>query len=250
MKLRVAGISFAYASRPVLDEVSFAVEPGRFAAVLGNNGAGKSTLLRCIARILEPRSGSVWLGADDIHSLSGTELAKLLGYVPQRSEATRMTVYDTVLVGRRPHITWNAGPRDHAVVEHVIAQLKLEELALRSIDELSGGELQKVMIARALAQEPSVLLLDEPTSSLDLRNQLDVLTAVRSVTAEKGVAVIAVMHDLNLALRFADAFILLSEGRVHAAGGREVVTPDSVSEVYGVGVSVTTVNGRPVVVPL
>ncbi|MBN2247408.1 MAG: ABC transporter ATP-binding protein [Coriobacteriia bacterium] len=250
MMLAVEGVTFGYRSAPVLQDVSFTVQPGEFLAVLGNNGAGKSTLLRCITRIVRPQAGTVLLGEDDVHLMSGTERARRIGHVPQRAEASHMTVYDTVLVGRTPHITWSASHRDHHVVEDVLAELGLEHLAMRPIDELSGGELQKTIIARALAQEPRVLLLDEPTSSLDLRNQLDVLDTVKRVTSAQGVAVIAVMHDLNLALRFADAFLLLSDGRVHACGGPEVLTPESIAEVYGVPVALAEVDGVPVVVPL
>ncbi|MBN2848375.1 MAG: ABC transporter ATP-binding protein [Coriobacteriia bacterium] len=250
MMLRVNGVTFAYRSLPVLDGVDFTVRPGEFLAVLGNNGAGKSTLLRCITRIVKPKGGVVLLDENDVHALRGDERARLIGYVPQRAEASHMTVYDAVLLGRKPHIAWDAVHHDYHVVERVLASLGLEGLVMRPIDELSGGELQKTVIARALAQEPSVLLLDEPTSSLDLRNQLDVLATVKRVTAAEGVAVVAVMHDLNLALRFADAFLLLADGRVHACGGPEVVTPETVSHVYGVPVSVTSVNGSPLVVPL
>ena len=250
MILRVDDMAFRYASTPVLDGVGFCVAPGEFMAVLGNNGAGKSTLLKCINRILRPSYGSVLLDEADVRRLKGMELAKQVGYVPQRTEASRMTVYDTVLLGRRPHIEWDAGRRDYEVTERVIERLGLGHIALRTIDELSGGELQKTAIARALAQEPRVLLLDEPTSSLDLRNQLDVLQTVRRITREEGVAVVAVMHDLNLALRFADRFCFLSEGRVHACGGSEVVTPDVVANVYGVAVDVMSVNDVAVIVPL
>ena len=249
MMLTVEGVTFGYRSAPVLQDVSFTVQPGEFLAVLGNNGAGKSTLLRCITRIVRPQTGTVLLGEDDVHLMSGTERARRIGHVPQRAEASHMTVYDTVLVGRTPHITWSASHRDHHVVEDVLAELGLEHLAMRPIDELSGGELQKIVIARALAQEPRLLLLDEPTSSLDLRNQLDVLDTVKRVTSAQGVAVIAVMHDLNLALRFADAFLLLSDGRVHACGGPEVVTPESIAEVYGVPVALAEVDGVRVIVP-
>jgi iron complex transport system ATP-binding protein len=250
MMLRVEGVTFAYRSVPVLDGVDFSVDPGEFLAVLGNNGAGKSTLLKCVMRIVRPHAGAVYLDERDVHALRGSERARSIGHVPQRSETSHMTVYDAVLVGRTPHITWSASHDDHHVVERVLAELGLEDLAMRPIDELSGGELQKTVIARALAQEPRVLLLDEPTSSLDLRNQLDVLATVKRVTSAQGVAVIAVMHDLNLALRFADAFCLLADGRVHACGGREVITSENVSHVYGVPVSVTTVDDVPLVVPL
>lgn len=249
MMLTVEGVTFGYRSAPVLEGVSFTVRPGEFLAVLGNNGAGKSTLLRCLTRIVRPHGGVVLLGDEDVHRMSGSERAQRIGHVPQRAEASHMTVYDTVLMGRTPHITWSASHRDHHVVEDVLAELGLEHLAMRPVDELSGGELQKAVIARALAQEPRVLLLDEPTSSLDLRNQLDVLATVKRVTSAQGVAVIAVMHDLNLALRFADRFLLLSHGAVHACGDHGVLTAENISRVYGVPVRMAEVDGVRVIVP-
>ncbi len=250
MILSVNEVEFKYHSKPVLRNVCFRVRPGEFLAVLGNNGAGKSTLLKCLNSILKPHQGSVLLDEEDVRRLSRTQVAQRLGYVPQRTETTRTTVFDAVLLGRKPHISWDIGQRDIEVVERVLVQLGLEHLALRFLDELSGGELQKTAIARALAQEPRVLLLDEPTSSLDLRNQLDVLGMVKRVTAEEGVAVVSVMHDINLALRFADGFLFLADGVVHACGGSEVVTPDNIASVYGVPVSVTQMNDVPLVVPL
>lgn len=250
MILAVDGVEFAYRSDPVLAEVRFDVAPGEFLAVLGNNGAGKSTLLKCLNRILKPHDGSVFVDARDVRQLTRVQVAQQLGYVAQRTESSRMTVFDAVLLGRKPYIKWEASRHDHEVAERVMSRLGLEELSLRYLDEISGGELQKTAIARALAQEPRVLLLDEPTSSLDLRNQMDVLDTVKRVTTDERVAVVAVMHDLNLALRYADAFLMLSGGTVFAGGGPEVVTPENVGAVYGVPVSVTRVNDVPVVVPL
>lgn len=250
MILVADGIEFSYRSDPVLEDVRFDVAPGEFLAVLGNNGAGKSTLLKCLNRILKARQGSVLVDERDVCEFTRVQVAQRLAYVAQRTESGRMTVYDAVLLGRKPHIRWDASAADHEIVRRVITRLGLEDLALRHLDELSGGELQKTAIARALAQEPRVLLLDEPTSSLDLRNQLDVLALVRRVTAKENVAVIAVMHDLNLALRYADAFLMLSNATVFACGGPEVVTAENVTEVYGVEVSVTRLAGVPIVVPM
>lgn len=250
MTLAVDGVRFGYDGHAVLDGVCFDARPREFLAVLGNNGAGKSTLLKCLNGILRPRSGAVLLGEGDVRAMSRTQVAREIGYVPQRTDATSITVMDAVLLGRKPHIRWDAGGEDLSVVEDVLHRLGLEDLAMRPLDQLSGGELQKTAIARALAQEPRVLLLDEPTSSLDLKNQLDVLDTVKRVARESDVAVVAVMHDLNLALRYADRFMLLAQGRVHAFGGPEVITAATVSAVYGVPVSVTQVNDLRMVVPL
>lgn len=251
MILSVDGIEFGYGNEPILRDIRFQVGTGEFLAILGNNGAGKSTLLKCLNRVLKPQRGTVMLDEGDVAGLSRVQLARRLGYVPQKTEATtRMTVFDAVLLGRKPHIGWDAGKRDFKIVERVLGQLGLDDLAMRFLDELSGGELQKTAIARALAQEPSMLLLDEPTSSLDLRNQLEVLGMIKRVAADTGVAVVAVMHDINLALRYADRFLFLSSGRVHSCGGPEVITSDNIASVYGVAVSVTQMNDLPHVVPL
>ncbi len=250
MILVVDGVEFSYNSRPVLRDVRFGVERGEIFAVLGNNGAGKTTLLKCLNKILRPRRGTILIAAEDLATLSRREVARRLGYVAQRHEGARFTVFDAVLLGRKPHIRWAPTARDLAVVREVLAALEMEDFSLRYLDELSGGELQKVVIARALAQEPEVLLLDEPTSNLDLRNQFEVLRIVKKATKERNLAAVVVMHDLNLALRFADKFLLLRNGRVFACGGVEVMTPENIAGVYGVRVAVERLAGVPVVVPL
>lgn len=249
MNLEVRGIGFRYRSHEVLRNLSFEVRPNEFIAILGPNGVGKTTLLRCLNALLRPTDGSVLVEGRDLLSMSRLEIAREMAYVAQRTEPVRLTVFDAVLLGRRPHIGLSPAPHDLAVTEAIIARLGLSGLALRFIDELSGGELQKVAIARALVQEPQVLLLDEPTSSLDLKNQLELLGLVRAVVREHGIAALMTMHDLNLALRFADRFILMKDGRIHAAGGPEVVTADEVREVYGVPVTVETLRGCRVVLP-
>ena len=250
MILEVDGVAFTYRSAPVIREITFDLEPHQVLAILGPNGVGKTTLLKCMNAILRPGAGSVLVDGTDLLRTDRMEIARNVGYVPQRCEAGRMTVFDAVLLGRRPHIGWNVTDADLKVVESAIRMLRLEDLTLRYIDEMSGGELQKVSIARALVQEPRVLLLDEPTSSLDLRNQLEILGIVRRVAEEHDVAAVMTMHDLNMALRYADRFILLKDGVVHAAGGPGVVTPETIEAVYGVPVTVERYNGFSVVVPL
>lgn len=250
MILRVNGVEFSYASRPVLQGVRFQVNRGEFLAILGNNGAGKSTLLRCINRILKPAGGAIFIGERDILSLDQREIARQVGYVAQRQERPRMTVFDAVLLGRKPYIKWGVTAADLQAVRRAMQLLELEDYAMRFLDELSGGELQKVVLARAIAQEPEVLLLDEPTSNLDLKNQIEVLQLVRRIAMEKNIAVIVVIHDLNLALRYADRFLLLKDGTVFALGGREIMTAANISAVYGLPVEVVWLGKQPVVVPL
>jgi iron complex transport system ATP-binding protein len=250
MILSVQGVSFSYNSAPVLDGVSFELGRGQILGVLGVNGAGKSTLLKCVNRILKPAKGSILLNGLDVLSLSGRRIARRIGYVPQKYSEDTLTVFDTVLLGRKPHIKLAAAPRDYEIVERILHTMMLDRFALRKVSELSGGESQKVIIARALAQEPDILLLDEPTSNLDLKNQVDVMGLIRHVVRDHEVSVIVTMHDLNLALRYADSLLMLRDNTVFACIPAQEVTPKIIREVYGINVILSDVNGYPVVVPL
>ena len=248
--LEVRNISFGYTSeRLVLDSVGFTAQPGEVVAVLGNNGAGKSTLIKCMDRILTPRSGEVISEGQELLSLGRRELARVCAYVPQTPPGGTLTVFDSVLLGRRPYITWDATAHDKDVVNEALELLRLTDYALRRVDELSGGEQQKVAIARALAQEPRVLLLDEPTSSLDPRNQHETMQTVRRIAHEKGICAVVILHDLNLAIRYCDKFLFLKDSEVFAYGGREVMNSENIEEVYRMHVHILEYMGIPVVVP-
>ena len=250
MILSVDGVEFNYSSHAVLKKIRFTVEQGDCLAILGPNGVGKSTLLKCINRILKPQAGTILVENDNLLKLSRLEVSRRMGYVAQRHESGRFTVFDAVVLGRKPYIRWDVSAEDLQIVQSILKLLQLEDFALRHLNELSGGELQKVVIARALAQEPRVLLLDEPTSNLDLKNQLDVLSIVKKVIGEQNIAAVVTMHDLNLAVRFANKFLLLKGGTVLAAGDFRVMTPDNIKDVYAVPVAVERLHNIPVVVPL
>ena len=248
--LRVRNISVGYKDgRIVLSDLGFELGQGQTLAILGPNGAGKTTMLRCINAMIRPWTGVVQIENADVFRMCAGEIARNLGYVAQRNDAGRMTVFDAVLLGRKPHLRWKAGKEDMTKVAGALQQLGLEDLALRHIDELSGGELQKVCIARALVQEPKVLLLDEPTSSLDLKNQLDILHTIGRVVREHRISAVMTMHDLNLAFRFADRFLFLKKGMVFAEGRLDQVNADMVAAVYGVKVDILRHNGQVVIVP-
>jgi iron complex transport system ATP-binding protein len=250
MILDVNGVEFNYRSKEVLSNIKFHLHKNEMLAILGPNGVGKTTLLKCMNAILKPKSGTIMIEEQDVLKLEQMEIARRLGYVPQRCEPARLTAFDAILLGRMPHIKWNISAEDVMLVEAVIKRLKLEDLALRYIDELSGGELQKVGIARALAQNPKLLLLDEPTSSLDLRNQLDILDIVRDVVRNEDVSAIMTMHDLNLAFRYADKFLFLKNGTIFAAGSIADISPQIIEEVYGVPVTIQNYQNVPVVIPV
>lgn len=250
IKLSINGIEFSYASKKILKNVSFNVNEGEVFSILGVNGSGKSTLLKCINRILNPKKGTVLIDNFNIKEMDNSELAKYIGYVPQKSSGNYMTVFDTVLLGRKPHIKWEVSKRDLEVVHEVLKLLELEDYMLKYTKELSGGELQKVIIGRALVQEPKLLLLDEPTNNLDIKNQLEVMEIIRNISKSKDITSILVMHDLNLALRFSDKFALLKNGKIYAVGGEEVITPENIKSIYGVEVHIEDVRGYPIVVPV
>jgi iron complex transport system ATP-binding protein len=248
--LTAAEIRFAYNGRAVLDDVGFELGAGRILGVLGVNGAGKSTLLKCLNRILAPQQGTVLLGNEDLLRMDCQRIARRVGYIPQKASEGGLTVFEAVFVGRKPHIRWKAGRADYDRVEAALEAMGLAPLAHRPVSALSGGELQKVIIARALAQSPKILLMDEPTSSLDLRNQLEVLGLIRRIVRSDGLAAVVSIHDLNLALRFADHFLFLKDHRVHARVPRREVDAALVREVYGVEVEIAMVRGQAVVVPV
>ena len=249
--LELENLSFSYESGGpvILDQVSLQVPAGSCMAVLGNNGAGKSTMLKCIARIFKPTGGRVVVDGSALGQLTRKELAQKLAYVAQTGEATHTMVYDAVLLGRRPYIRWDATGEDRQVVEQILQQFNLQHCAARYLDELSGGERQKVFLARAMAQQPRFLLLDEPTSNLDLRNQHEMLRLVRQLVEREQIGALIVLHDLNLALRYCDRFVFLKDAQLYAEGTEEIVTPDTIREIYGMSVDLIEHRGRKLIVP-
>lgn len=249
--IRLENISFSYdrGQREILRSIDFSASDGSITAILGVNGVGKSTLLKCINRIIRADSGDILLDGENVNALSAKELAKKIAYVPQSIGKDDTLVYDMVLLGRKPYIKWDVTERDHEIVKSIMKRLNIGEYADRSIATLSGGEAQKVLLARALAQEPRVLLLDEPTSSLDPRNQHEVLELVRALTIEKELSTICVVHDLNLAVRYCDHYLYLKDGEVYSFGGKEVVTPEIIEDVYGIHVHIIEHMGVQAVIP-
>ena len=252
VKLKIKDVEFSYASVPILKDVCIELAASEMLGVVGPNGAGKSTLLRCIDRILKPQRGSILLDEREIKEMSRMELAKKMGYIPQSSaQVFPATVFDTVLMGRRPHIGWRSNEKDMKKVLETLQMLNIKSFAMRDINELSGGQQQKVFIARALTQEPDVLLLDEPTSNLDIKHQLEVMDIIKNIVREKGIAAIMAIHDLNLASRYADRIVMMNGGEIFDAGdAAAVLTPENIKHVYDVEVEVPNHGGRPYIVPI
>ena len=252
VKLKVKNVEFSYASVHVLKDICIELTTSEMLGVVGPNGAGKSTLIRCIDRILKPQHGSILLDGQNIRELHQIELARKIGYIPQSTaQVFPATVFDTVLMGRRPHLGWRSSEKDTEMVLEMLQMLNIEEFAMRDINELSGGQQQKVFIARALTQEPEVLLLDEPTSNLDIRHQLEVMDIIKNIVREKGISAIMAIHDLNLASRYADRIVMLNGGVIFSTGDPvSVLTPESIKHVYGVEAEVNNNHGKPYIVPI
>ena len=250
MNLVVEELSFQYPSRKVLKDISLSLEKGECLSILGTNGVGKSTLLKCINRILKQQSGKIVVMGEDVSGLSSNDLAKRIGYVSQRNGFSLSSVFDAVLLGRKPYIKWDVTKQDLEIVHDVMKSLGLEDFALRNVDELSGGEAQKVSIARALAQQSDVLMFDEPTSNLDLKNQLEVIGIIKNIVKERHISAIVTMHDLNMASRFGDKFLFLKGGKIFDAGDIHVITKENIYAVYGVPVEIQFHHNIPVIIPV
>lgn len=242
LDLVVDNVSFAYASRSVLEDVSFHIRGGDFVGIIGPNGSGKSTLLKNMSRVLAPQGGAIYLAEEDLEKIPRGRLARKIAVVPQETAVNfAFTVEEVVLMGRTPHLgrfQWE-GPEDHRIAREAMEATGILPLAQRPITTLSGGERQRAIIAQALAQQPRVLLLDEPTSHLDISHQVEIFELLRVLSQREQVTVIANLHDLNLAAQYCDYLILLSEGRVFALGSpAKVLTPENVEAVYGTEVLV------------
>lgn len=249
MILKIINLAFKYNSHNILNNVNFSVEKGEVLVILGPNGVGKTTLLKCINSILKREKGDVYINDNDTFDMTITELAKQMSYVAQRTEVAKLTAFDAILLGRLPHIRWRVSKDDIKKVDAVIKRLNLEHLSLKYIDQMSGGELQKISLARAFVQETDLFLLDEPTSNLDLKNQAEILGLVKRVVKEHNVAAVMTMHDLNTALRYSDKYLFLQNGSIYGAGHVSQISSAMVESVYGIPVEIMQHKGYPVIIP-
>ena len=246
--IELRDVCFSYGKHDVLKHISMKADSGHCVGILGNNGVGKSTLITCVNRIRIPSSGDIVIDGKNTASFSRNEMARTVAYVAQKNEISRMTVFDCLLLGRKPYIKWSIGQEDLDTCEEMLTRVGMGDYKLRYIDELSGGEVQKVMLARALVQQPKVLLLDEPTSNLDPRNQYEMMALVKELAREKGLTALVVMHDLNLALRYCDRFFLLKDGKGYCYGDNSVMTRENLRAVYDIEAQVAEINGRKTII--
>ncbi len=236
-KIEIKNIDFAYNGENVLSNVSTVVEQGDFIALVGPNGSGKSTLTKCLNKILTPKKGVIYLDEQNIADIPLNELAKKMAYVPQYEQKTMgLSVFDCILTGRKPYISWKPSSMDIKIVAEVIKTLHLQDIAMKDVNKLSGGQRQMVTIARAIVQEPNILLLDEPTASLDIRHQIEIMELLKKFSME-GISIVIALHDINTAIKYANKFIMLKNKTIFAEGGKEIITKNNIEELYRVKVN-------------
>ncbi len=249
MKITIHDIVFSYNGTPALQNINSRIAKGDFVALVGPNGSGKSTLIKCMNGILKVRKGTVLIDERIIHSFAPGELAKEIAYVPQNEgRKSSLRVFDVVLLGRKPYINWKPSVHDLDVTADILSALHLQDIAMREMNKLSGGQQQAVLIARALAQEPDILFLDEPTANLDIKHQIEVMELLKTLSA-KGITVVIALHDINMAIRYAGNIIMLKEGRIFACGGRETITPENIEKLYDIRVRIISENEGLYIVP-
>ncbi|AZG47835.1 ABC transporter ATP-binding protein [Gordonia insulae] len=255
-RLRAEGLRVGYDDRVVIDDLDITIPDAAITTIIGPNGCGKSTLLRALSRLLPPRAGTVYLDDEDINGMRPKTVARTLGLLPQNPVAPEgLTVGELVARGRHPHQRWyqQATPEDEAAVEWALEQTATADFADRSIDALSGGQRQRVWIALTLAQQTDLLLLDEPTTYLDLAHSVEILDLVHALRTEHGKTVVMVLHDLNLAARYSDSLFVMRSGQVVAHGTpAEVITSELLLDAFGLQshVMADPIFGAPMIVPL
>ncbi len=255
-KIELRDVWLSYGREAVVKDISFQVRPGEMVGLIGPNGCGKSTIIRALSRVIAPYSGKILLDGKDVSRIPRGDLARLIGVVPQVPLLpSAFTAFEIVLMGRNPHLGLFQleGSRELAITWRAMESTGTQSLARRRIGELSGGEIQCLVIARVLAQETEVILLDEPTANLDIGRQVEILDLIKNLCLKNNLTVLAALHDLNLATQYCDRLLLLSNGRLHAEGTpNEVITPRNIKEVYGDGSYVHThpLSGLPAVLPI
>ena len=248
--LEIKNITFRYYRRAplILDNINLTLEKGEIGIILGKNGSGKTTLFKNILGIEKPESGSISYDGKDLLRLSRRERAGYIAYVPQDIQFGDLTVYDTVLMGRMAYFGLRAGKEDEKITEEVLNDMGLTELASRNANELSGGERQKIAIARALVQEPKLLIFDEPTGNLDIANEQLILKEAKKVAKEKGIGILTSLHDLNQALDLGTKFFFIKEGKIVYSGGPEIVTKEVIKEIFNADVEIIEHDGRSIII--
>lgn len=248
--LKIEDVYFSYRRNAsnILNGVSLELENGQIGILLGKNGAGKTTLFNIILGIKRQTGGSIRFNDEDVLHMSKAERARRIAYVSQSLQFGALSVYDTILLGRLSYFGLRAGKHDREVVERIMSEMKLEGLAYRYVTELSGGERQKIAIARAMAQEPDMIILDEPTGNLDLANEALIIEEAKKLARDKNIAILSSLHDLNQAIYFGDRFFFLKDGVIKYAGGKDMITSEVIKDIFDVDTQILNLNNKKIIV--
>lgn len=245
--LEIKNLSFGYKNHLVLNNLSLTLLDNKIGVILGKNGAGKSTLFKNILGILKTNEGSIIIDNINLNTLSRKERAKKISYVPQDISFGELNVFDSVLVGRLSNFNFFSRYEDEQITKKIIKEMALEKIMNKNVNELSGGEKQKVAIARALVQEANVLIFDEPTGNLDVSNEQLILKEARKIVKEKNVSILISIHDLNQALQYGDYFYFLKDGYIKYHGGKEIFTKEIIKDIFDIEVNIVTIQNQKII---
>ncbi len=248
--LQFENIYFKYSKKAgsnILKNISFSAAPGKICAIIGPNGSGKSTLLKCAAGVINPCDGKIFYKNECLTDDNLTNRAGITAYMPQTQNPPSCTVFDAVLLGRKPHINFRPSKKDIMKTEKTIHTADIGGIAMKRCNELSGGELQKTILARCIAQEPQILLLDEPTNHLDLKNQIEVMKLIKKLTEKFNIITVAVIHDINLAIRFGNDFVLIKNGEIFARSDKSVINKENIDFLYSVNCKILNMQNEKIV---
>ena len=248
--LKIEDLCFGYSRRSprVLNGIDLELNAGEIGIILGRNGSGKTTLFKNILGINEPDSGRILFDGEDLLKMPKRERARRIAYVPQHIHFGALSVFDSVLMGRVTYFGLRAGKEDYDVVERILSEMQLEDFASRSAEDLSGGEKQKIAIARAMAQEPRLLVFDEPTGNLDIANEQLIIEEAKKLAREKNIAILSSLHDLNQAMSFGDRFYFVKDGTVKYSGGEECFTPEIIRDIFSIDIRIAEIDGRKIII--
>ena len=247
--LKIENLHYSYTGKTeVLRGADLELSEGQVGILLGKNGSGKTTLFRALLGLVKPQKGTILFEGESLLKLGRVQRAKRIAYVPQDIQFGDLTVFDSVLMGRISYFGLQASKEDYEAVEKLLVDMDLLELAHRNVTELSGGEKQKIAIARAMAQQPRLMVFDEPTGNLDIANEQLIIREAKKLAKEKNIAVLSSLHDLNQALALGDRFFFMKDGVVKYSGGREIFTPEVIKDVFGADVELLEKDGRTVIV--